>query len=105
MHKVRHDISDHKAGSMDITTDFEASSTCYRTVVTDLLKQLKQRGSDQAEILISDEAGYSIEVRDGAVDTLQHEHANHVLGNIDRQSLRMTHDFEPPLMLHESTLA
>ena len=59
---------------MDITTDFEASSTCYRTIVTDLLKQLKQRGSDQAEILISDEAGYSIDVRDGAVDTLQHEH-------------------------------
>ncbi|MBV54039.1 MAG: metalloprotease PmbA [Coxiellaceae bacterium] len=49
------------------------SSLYYRTVASDVLAQLKSRGANQAEVVIAQSAGYSLDVRDGAVDTLQHE--------------------------------
>ena len=51
----------------------EVSLRHYREMASDVLAQLRRRGADQAEVVITHDTGYSLEVRDGAVDTLQHE--------------------------------
>ena len=47
--------------NQDLTTNMER----YQSSAQFVLDELQKRGADQAEVMITDEAGYSLEVCDG----------------------------------------
>ena len=56
--------------NQDLTTNTER----YQSSAQFVLDELQKRGADQAEVMITDEAGYSLEVCGGVIDRLEHQH-------------------------------